>query len=159
MDTGKQLLAGAMSAVVSRTTLAPLERVKMDIVLHRKHGVIRTAQGILRTDGLPGFWHGCLLNIMRTAPFKASAATRWTAPAKCALFTLNSTPCTLLVGRVLPALSSMCVQQAVNFCAYDVLRRQLMRASHKQPGDSSVQERFMAGALSGNHSILPDNFI
>ena len=67
---GKQLVAGAMSAVVSRTALAPLERVKMDIVLHRKHGVLRTAQGILVQDGVGGFWHGCLLNIMRTAPFK-----------------------------------------------------------------------------------------
>ena len=37
----------------------------------------------------------------------------------------------------------------MNFCAYDVLRRQLMRAGKKSQQDSSVRERFLAGAMSG----------
>lgn len=93
VDTGKQLIAGASSAVVSRTALAPLERVKMDIVLHRKHGVLRTAQGILVTDGIGGFWHGCMLNILRTAPFKVSSNTR------CSSFLVTESPSPMLVRQ------------------------------------------------------------
>ena len=44
-------------------------------------------------------------------------------------------------------------EQAVNFCAYDILRRQLTRAGRRPQQDSSVQERFLAGALSG--ALLP----
>jgi hypothetical protein len=70
----KLLFSGAMSAVVSRTCVAPLERVKMELILKQNTGgrcTLTTAQEVLRTEGVAGFWRGNLVNILRTAPFKA----------------------------------------------------------------------------------------
>jgi len=68
----KLLFAGAMSAVVSRTCVAPLERVKMEMMLKQNAGsAVATASQVLNTEGLLGFWKGNALNVLRTAPFKA----------------------------------------------------------------------------------------
>lgn len=67
----KHMLAGALSACVSKTIVAPLERVKMDCILKRRG--ISTAivtLDIFRDEGILGFWHGNLLNVLRTAPYK-----------------------------------------------------------------------------------------
>ena len=68
---GRHLLAGALSAAVCKTVVAPIERVRMDIVLNNtSHGPQGTCMEILRTEGITGFWRGNLLNIIRTAPFR-----------------------------------------------------------------------------------------
>lgn len=68
---GKHLLCGALSAVVSRTTMAPLERIKLEIVLHKKQDTMfEVALGVFDQDGAQGFWKGNGLNILRTAPYK-----------------------------------------------------------------------------------------
>lgn len=68
----KHLLCGALSAVVSRTTMAPLERIKLEIVLHkRQETMFEVAMGVLERDGKSGFWKGNGLNLLRTAPYKA----------------------------------------------------------------------------------------
>ncbi|KAF2299691.1 hypothetical protein GH714_002468 [Hevea brasiliensis] len=61
---------------------------------------------IATTQGLKGFWKGNLVNILRTAPFKA-----------------------------------------VNFCAYDTYRKQLLRLSGNE--ETTNFERFIAGAAAG----------
>lgn len=69
----KHLLCGALSAVVSRTTMAPLERIKLEIVLHkRQETMFEVAMGVLERDGKSGFWKGNGLNLLRTAPYKVS---------------------------------------------------------------------------------------
>lgn len=67
----KHMAAGALAACVSRTVVAPFERVKMECIL-RQRGVAAgtVAAGILRSGGVRGFWQGNLLNVMRTAPYK-----------------------------------------------------------------------------------------
>ncbi len=75
----KHMAAGALAACVSRTIVAPFERVKMDCIL-RQRGAAATkvALGVLRNEGILGFWHGNGLNILRTAPYKVSLTTlRW----------------------------------------------------------------------------------
>ncbi|KAL3140606.1 hypothetical protein ABBQ32_005176 [Trebouxia sp. C0010 RCD-2024] len=68
----KHLLCGALSAVVSRTTMAPLERIKLEIVLHkRQETMFEVALGVLERDGAVGFWKGNAINLLRTAPYKA----------------------------------------------------------------------------------------
>ena len=68
---GRHLLAGALSAAVCKTVVAPIERVRMDIVLsNTPHGPHGTCVEILKTEGVAGFWRGNLLNIIRTAPFR-----------------------------------------------------------------------------------------
>lgn len=90
-----------------RTCVAPLERLKLEYIVRgeQKHlfDLIRT---IAATQGLKGFWKGNLVNILRTAPFKA-----------------------------------------INFCAYDTYRKQLLKFSGNE--ETSPVERFIAGAAAG----------
>lgn len=85
----KLLVAGAASAIVSRTAMAPLERVKMDLLLKTSNrSAVDTAVWVWKHEGLAGFWKGNGINLLRTAPFKvrvisllrsyaASAALSW----------------------------------------------------------------------------------
>lgn len=70
VDYAKHLAAGALSSVVCRTALAPLERLKLEMVLHRRQGMRRLAREIATTEGLLGFWKGNAINCLRTAPHK-----------------------------------------------------------------------------------------
>lgn len=72
-DNIKRLVAGATSAAVSKSCVAPFERVRMDIVLGNSTlGAAGTALGVWRQEGFGGFWRGNGLNIFRNAPFKVS---------------------------------------------------------------------------------------
>jgi len=69
---GGRLLAGVLSAVVARTAVAPLERLKLEYMLnHSALSVARNCVQILRTEGVAGFWMGNGLNLLRTVPYKA----------------------------------------------------------------------------------------
>ena len=73
---GKHLLCGALSAVVSRTTMAPLERIKLEIVLHKRQDTMfEVALGVFDQNGVQGFWKGNGLNILRTAPYKVTKSS------------------------------------------------------------------------------------
>ncbi|KAL5053482.1 hypothetical protein RYX36_034164 [Vicia faba] len=68
----KHLWAGAFSAMVSRTFVAPLERLKLEyIVRGEQKNLVELIQTIAVSQGLKGFWKGNFVNILRTAPFKA----------------------------------------------------------------------------------------
>ncbi|XP_045803412.1 probable mitochondrial adenine nucleotide transporter BTL3 [Trifolium pratense] len=72
VNTTKHLWAGAISAMVSRTCVAPLERLKLEyIVRGEKRNIFELIKSIATSQGLRGFWKGNLLNVLRTAPFKA----------------------------------------------------------------------------------------
>ncbi|XP_026446778.1 probable mitochondrial adenine nucleotide transporter BTL3 [Papaver somniferum] len=72
MNTTKHLWAGAVSAMVSRTFVAPLERLKLEyIVRGEQKNLVDLIKTIAATQGLKGFWKGNFVNILRTAPFKA----------------------------------------------------------------------------------------
>ncbi|KAL2906061.1 putative mitochondrial adenine nucleotide transporter BTL3, partial [Bienertia sinuspersici] len=71
-NTTKHLWAGAFSAMVSRTFVAPLERLKLEyIVRHEQKDLFELIQTIAAKQGIKGFWKGNFVNILRTAPFKA----------------------------------------------------------------------------------------
>ncbi|KAH7565727.1 hypothetical protein ACOSP7_021758 [Xanthoceras sorbifolium] len=71
-NTAKHLLAGAISAAVSRTFVAPLERLKLEyIVRGEQKNLFELIKTIAVSQGLKGFWKGNFVNILRTAPFKA----------------------------------------------------------------------------------------
>ncbi|KAJ4822416.1 hypothetical protein Tsubulata_041591 [Turnera subulata] len=107
VNTTKHLWAGAIAAMVSRTFVAPLERLKLEyIVRGEQRNIVELVRTIATTQGLIGFWKGNLINILRTAPFKA-----------------------------------------VNFCAYDTYRKQLLRISGNE--ETTNFERFIAGAAAG----------
>lgn len=72
VNTTKHLWAGAIAAMVSRTFVAPLERLKLEyIVRGEQRNIFELVKKIAVTQGLLGFWKGNLINILRTAPFKA----------------------------------------------------------------------------------------
>ncbi|KAE8709607.1 putative mitochondrial adenine nucleotide transporter BTL3 [Hibiscus syriacus] len=72
LNTTKHLWAGAVAAMVSRTFIAPLERLKLEYMVRgEKKKLFELIKWIAGTEGLKGFWKGNFLNILRTAPFKA----------------------------------------------------------------------------------------
>ncbi|KAH7567756.1 hypothetical protein ACOSP7_010117 [Xanthoceras sorbifolium] len=72
MNTTKHLWAGAIAAMVSRTFVAPLERLKLEYILRgEQKNLFELVKQIATNQGLRGFWKGNLVNILRTAPFKA----------------------------------------------------------------------------------------
>ncbi|CAL9102059.1 unnamed protein product [Musa textilis] len=71
-DMHKFLMAGAVSTVVSRTCVAPLERIKLEcIVQGSKRPWVKIVQRIWAVEGLRGFWKGNALNLLRMVPFKS----------------------------------------------------------------------------------------
>ncbi|XP_065876388.1 probable mitochondrial adenine nucleotide transporter BTL3 [Euphorbia lathyris] len=71
-NTTKHLWAGAFSAMVSRTFIAPLERMKLEYVVRgEQRNLFELIKTISANEGLKGFWKGNFVNILRTAPFKS----------------------------------------------------------------------------------------
>ncbi|XP_009608245.1 probable mitochondrial adenine nucleotide transporter BTL3 [Nicotiana tomentosiformis] len=72
LNTTKHLWSGAVAAMVSRTFVAPLERLKLEyIVRGEQKNLFELIKTIAVTQGIKGFWKGNFVNILRTAPFKA----------------------------------------------------------------------------------------
>ncbi|OAY35834.1 probable mitochondrial adenine nucleotide transporter BTL3 [Manihot esculenta] len=72
LNTTKHLWAGAVAAMVSRTFIAPLERLKLQyVVCGEQRGLFELIKTIEAAEGLKGFWKGNFVNILRTAPFKS----------------------------------------------------------------------------------------
>ena len=74
--TLKHLAVGAVSGGVSRSVVAPLERVKIEYMIDSgkvasEGGVMGSLRRIVRTEGAAGLFRGNLLNVMRIAPTKA----------------------------------------------------------------------------------------
>eukprot|EP01018_Ginkgo_biloba_P033784 Gb_00135 [translate_table: standard] len=68
----KLLLAGAVSTIISRTFVAPLERLKLEyIVRGAKDGWMKVIHFIWASEGFAGFWKGNALNLFRMVPFKS----------------------------------------------------------------------------------------
>lgn len=72
INTSKHLWAGAVAAMVSRTFVAPLERLKLEYMVRgEQSNLFELIKKISSTQGLKGFWRGNFVNILRTAPFKS----------------------------------------------------------------------------------------
>ena len=68
----RRLFAGTMSTICVRTLLAPLERLKTEYLFNNsKEALFVTSKIVFKNEGVIGFWKGNLVNIVRTAPFKA----------------------------------------------------------------------------------------
>ncbi|CAH9070296.1 unnamed protein product [Cuscuta epithymum] len=72
LNVSKHLWAGAFAAMVSRTFVAPLERLKLEYMVRGEQKKLFDLIGtIAASQGIKGFWKGNFVNILRTAPFKA----------------------------------------------------------------------------------------
>eukprot|EP00891_Asterochloris_glomerata_P004433 jgi/Astpho2/4433/Aster-00048 len=71
-DWACHLLSGALSAAVCRTAVAPLERLKLEMVLHKQgQSLGQVAKEIWNNEGWRGLFKGNGINIVRSAPFRA----------------------------------------------------------------------------------------
>ena len=74
-SVAKHLFAGAVSGGVSRSVVAPLERVKIEYMVNslkaKQEGFIGTLGRIVKSEGPAGLFKGNSLNVARIAPTKA----------------------------------------------------------------------------------------
>ena len=71
-DAVLRLTAGTLATVVVRTVLAPFERVKLEYMLNQSRApLLTTFSRLLCDEGVRGFWRGNVVNLLRTAPYKA----------------------------------------------------------------------------------------
>ncbi|XP_074563907.1 putative mitochondrial adenine nucleotide transporter BTL3 [Curcuma longa] len=71
-DMPKFLVAGAVSTMISRTCIAPLERIKLECMVQgSKRSWLKIVQCIWDSEGLSGFWKGNGLNLLRMVPSKS----------------------------------------------------------------------------------------
>lgn len=65
------MVAGALAGGLTRTLLAPLERVKLEMQLNRASGApLSVGRSIVGAEGVLGLWRGNLVNLFRTVPFR-----------------------------------------------------------------------------------------
>eukprot|EP00884_Botryococcus_braunii_P013367 jgi/Botrbrau1/22030/Bobra.0024s0044.2 len=123
VDYAKHLAAGGLSSVVGRTVLAPLERLKLDMVIHEKTGMRQTAAEIFRTEGTRGFWKGNVINCLRTSPHKAINFFTFDAYRKALLHLTGNTE---FGGAERFLAGAMAAVTATSICfPLDVLRTQM----------------------------------
>jgi hypothetical protein len=166
VENSKLLVAGAMSAVVSRTAVAPLERVKMDQLLRSSsHSALETALRVYHREGVLGFWKVRLA--LQGGARHAAAAALSHCPRRAAA---GETPHTLLPGHrpricrpsttpwaprpSLPQGNALNVARtapfkALNFFSFDMYSRAL--AQHLGHDVGSL--RFLAGAAAGGFRV------
>ncbi len=70
------LIAGGTAGAVSRSAVAPLERLKIMYMcggtMVRNVGIVQSLQNIFRDEGLRGFFRGNGANVIRIVPFTAT---------------------------------------------------------------------------------------
>eukprot|EP00047_Mylnosiga_fluctuans_P013193 m.29998 g.29998 ORF g.29998 m.29998 type:complete len:503 (+) comp4729_c0_seq1:33-1541(+) len=97
-----QLLSGGVAGAVSRTFTAPLDRLKVMLIVQQKHrGMIETFFELLREGGVRSFWRGNGVNVLKIAPESAIKFFAW-EQAKRILYG-NSDDASVPVGRKLAA--------------------------------------------------------
>ena len=136
VDNAKRLLSGAVSAIVSRTFVAPLERVKLELVLRNtdKTHVLEVARDIFAAEGVRGFWKAHVINILRTTPYKVLGGH-------------DIRDIRVLTTVIWQRLAST-PSQAINYASYDFYKQQLARLTAAHGGEEKLG-RFVAGALAG----------
>jgi len=77
--TGKQLACGGIAGAVSRTAVAPIDRVKILLqtqkLLHKNvkySGILQTWRTILKEEGWTKLWKGNVTNVARVIPYSAT---------------------------------------------------------------------------------------
>ena len=105
-DAARHLIAGAAAGVVSNTIVAPLDIIRINLMVSPTRSTpLRVAKQIYAGGGLPAFWQGNLADVYRTIPasavrFYSFAVYKLQLPQHLGAMGLNSGPAvvSLLAG-------------------------------------------------------------
>lgn len=83
--TLKRFMCGGLAGAVSRTCVAPIDRVKIlrqtqfiQESGHLKYGsMLQTVQTVLKEEGIRGLWRGNVTNVLRVIPYSACQFTSY----------------------------------------------------------------------------------
>jgi len=128
-DTVIQLICGGTAGALARSTVAPMDRVKILMQVahvqktsHLYPNMTKTAQYIVKTEGITGFWRGNLTNCVRVVPH---AATQFVAYDKIKIYMIEDSHGKLTVPQRLIAGSLSGVAAASVTQPLDVVRVRL----------------------------------
>jgi solute carrier family 25 phosphate transporter 23/24/25/41 len=127
--TFKQILCGGAAGTIARTTVAPVDRIKILMQTafvrgqsHKYGSMAQTAAAIIREDGIGGLWRGNLTNCIRVAPH---AAVQFVSYDKIKLSLIGSSDGKLSVPQRLLAGSLSGIAAATVTQPLDVVRIRL----------------------------------
>ena len=83
--TLRSLAAGGLAGAVARTTVAPIDRVKILMQTQhvtfkgqaQYHGIKQTLKKIMQEEGVTRLWRGNVTNIVRVMPYSATQFTSY----------------------------------------------------------------------------------
>lgn len=133
----KLLTSGLVAGIISRTTTAPMDRLKVMLQAHPKNSsVMQTFRFIMREGGALAFWRGNGVNCIKIGPeVSVVAARKPPAPRTRRTDATSAHPLS---------------QTGIRFWAYENVKRAIC----KDPEDVTVPERFLAGAAAGSTAQL-----
>ncbi|CAI5945381.1 unnamed protein product [Closterium sp. NIES-65] len=67
----RHLVAGGMAGATSRTVTAPLETLRLRMMVSSEHGLLQTCSQVWSEAGWRAFFRGNMVNVVRSAPQKA----------------------------------------------------------------------------------------
>ena len=130
-EVAAQLLAGGVSAVVAKTTTAPLERLRILQQTRTGLGTAELARSIYSKEGLSAFWRGNVPAIIRIFP---TYALRLTLFDRFQIFSSKGS----FSNAVVSGCSSALVTLAVTY-PLDVIRTQMAASGRDTPVKSLVE--------------------
>ena len=138
--TFKQILCGGAAGTIARSTVAPIDRIKILMqtahVQNKSHlyGTMgQTIRYVLKTEGIKGLWRGNLTNCIRVAPH---SATQFVTYDKIKVYLIGSSDGKLNTAQRLTAGSLSGVAAATVTQPLDVIRIRLQT-------DSEVKGKIM----------------
>ena len=112
-NAARHLIAGAAAGVVSNTAVAPLDILRLNLMVSsQKNSVLQVARQIYSQGGVFAFWQGNLADVMRTIPasavrFYSFAVYRAALPAYLALASITAPAVTSVLAGGFAGMTAM----------------------------------------------------
>merc|ERR1711865_789224 len=129
-----QFAAGGFAGIIARTTVAPIDRVKILMQTQavsgsadKYNGLVQSLRLVIAEDGVRGLWRSNFANVVRVAPYSATQFASYDYyKGKLGLDVkpVEGAPMNLYRGWV-PTVVSLCPFIAVNFTAFDTIKKNI----------------------------------
>ncbi|CAI5984853.1 unnamed protein product [Closterium sp. NIES-64] len=134
----RHLVAGGMAGATSRTVTAPLETLRLRMMVSSEHGLLQTCSQVWSEAGWRAFFRGNMVNVVRSAPQKAIDFFAFEAFKQAIATVFPTGPAGLQVvtaGALAGATSTLALYPL------DVVRSRLTVAARSQVGCLTVAAR------------------